>query len=301
MRIPQGLRSALASQTSTPPSTPTTDEYFSDVGVLLHGDGTNGSTAIVDSSTNNHTVNVNGNAQISTTKSKFGGSSMYFNGSGDYLTIPNNSSFDFGYGDFTIEFWMNPTYPNSTWQAIISRNYNTSYGWRLYKIMNSNNFAFYQSGGSHINTTNVTLTAGTWYHIAIVRSGTTLTIYVDGVAKGSGYSYTNLSPTADLEIGQGVVTSAYPYWGYLDDLRITKGVARYTSNFTPPTASFSTVTPGEKYFYQNSLLLSADGSNGSTAIVDSSSNNLPVTVVGNSQISVRKERWRVSMLLVRLR
>ena len=126
MRIPQGLRSALASQTSTPPSTPTTDEYFSDVGVLLHGDGTNGSTAIVDSSTNNHTVNVNGNAQISTTKSKFGGSSMYFNGSGDYLTIPNNSSFDFGYGDFTIEFWMNPTYPNSTWQAIISRNYNTS-------------------------------------------------------------------------------------------------------------------------------------------------------------------------------
>ena len=294
MRIPQGLRSALASQTGGGgggSSPPTTDEYFGDVGVLLHGDGTNGSTAIVDSSTNNHTVTVNGTAQISTTKSKFGGSSMYFSGSGNYLTIPSDTSFDFGTGDFTIEFWMNPDYPNSSWQAIISRNYSSTNGWRLYKIASSNNFAFYQSGGSHINTTNVTLTAGTWYHIAVVRSGTTITIYVDGVAKGSGASTTNLSPTAALEIGQGVVTSAYPYWGYLDDLRITKGVARYTSNFTPPTASFSTVTPGEKYFYQNSLLLSADGSNGSTAIVDSSANAHTITVNGNAQISTTQSKF----------
>ena len=298
MRIPQGLRSALASQTGGGggSSPPTTDEYFGDVGVLLYGDGTNGSAAIVDSSSNGHTVNVNGTAQISTTESKFGGSSMYFSGSGNYLTIPSDSSFDFGTGDFTIEFWMNPTYPNSSWQAIISRNYSSTYGWRLYKIMNSNNFAFYQSGGSHINTSGVTMTAGTWYHIAVVRSGTTITIYVDGVAKGSGASTTNLSPTTALEIGQGVVTSAYPYYGYLDDLRITKGVARYTSNFTPPTASFSTVTPGEKYFYQNSLLLSADGSNGSTAIVDSSANAHTITANGNAQISTTQSKFGGSSL-----
>ena len=66
MRIPQGLRSALASQTSAPPSTPTTDEYFNDVSLLLYGDGTNGSTAIVDSSKNGHAITVNGDAQIST-------------------------------------------------------------------------------------------------------------------------------------------------------------------------------------------------------------------------------------------
>ena len=84
MRIPQGLRSALASQTGGGGSSPPpTDEYFGDVSLLLYGDGTNGSTAIVDSSSINHAIGVNGNAQISTTQSKFGGSSMYFDGYGD--------------------------------------------------------------------------------------------------------------------------------------------------------------------------------------------------------------------------
>ena len=77
-------------------STPTTDEYFNDVSLLLYGDGTNGSTAIVDSSSNAHAITVNGDAQISTAQSKFGGASMYFDGTGDYITAPSDSSFDFG-------------------------------------------------------------------------------------------------------------------------------------------------------------------------------------------------------------
>ena len=274
----------------------TSDSYFGDVSLLLYGDGINDSTAIVDSSSNNHAITVNGDAQISTTQSKFGGSSLYFDGTGDYVTAPSDASFDFDNGDFTIEFWMNPSNITGTWQAIISRKYNQSGGWRLYKTSGSNNLSFYHPSGYYV-TSNTGLTNGTWHHIAVVRSGSTLTTYVDGTSRGTDTISAAMSPTsADIEIGQGVVTSAYPYEGYLDELRITKGVARYTSNFTPPTASFSTVTPGEKYFYQNSLLLYGDGTNGSTAIVDSSSNNYDITVTGNAQISTTQSKFGGSSL-----
>ena len=234
MRIPHGLRSALASQAAAP----ATDEYFSDVSLLLYGDGTNGSTAIVDSSRNGHAITVNGDAQISTAQSKFGGASMYFDGTGDYITAPSDSSFDFGTGDFTIEFWMNPSNITGTWQAIISRKYQGSGGWRIYKTAGSNNLSFYHPSG-YYSTTNTGLTNGTWHHIAVVRSGSTLTTYVDGTSRGTDTISLAMSPTsADVEIGQGIYTSAYPYEGYLDDLRITKGVARYTANFTPPTSAF---------------------------------------------------------------
>ena len=150
------------------------------------------------------------------------------------------------------------------------------------------------SGSWDIATTQVlgSIHNETWHHIAVVRSGSTLTTYVDGTSRGTDTISLAMSPTsADVEIGQGVYTSSYPYEGYLDDIRITKGVARYTSNFTPPTASFSTVTPGEKYFYQNSLLLSADGSNGSTAIVDSSANAHTITANGDAQISTTQSKF----------
>jgi len=82
------------------------DPYYNNVSLLLHGDGANGSTTIVDSSTSPKTVTAVGNAQISTAQSKFGGASLAFDGAGDYLTIPDDSSFDFGFNDFTIEGWI---------------------------------------------------------------------------------------------------------------------------------------------------------------------------------------------------
>ena len=81
------------------------DPYFYSNSLLLYGDGVDASTAIVDSSLNNHAITVNGDAQISTNQSKFGGSSLYFDGNGDYLTSPTNTDFEFGTGDFTVELW----------------------------------------------------------------------------------------------------------------------------------------------------------------------------------------------------
>ena len=85
------------------------DEEFGNVSLLLHGDGTNGSTTIVDSSSSTKAVTAFGDAQISTAQSKFGGASIAFDGNGDYLTIPPSAKFEFGTDPFTVEFWIYPT------------------------------------------------------------------------------------------------------------------------------------------------------------------------------------------------
>ena len=301
MRIPQGLRSALASQASAPPSTPT-DEYFGDVSLLLYGDGTNGSTAIVDSSSNNHAIGVNGNAQISTTQSKFGGSSMYFDGYGDYLELPDSSTFVTGTDDFTLECWYYPVSKTQYYPRIFqvgTASWATNDNWTLLDRHNdtgSSKFscAFFKLGGSAmLLTSTTTVQNNTWYHLAVVRDGSTFRLFVNGVEEDT---YTNtgavtVSSSTKAWVASAAGASNSAGNGYIDDLRFTKGVARYTSNFTPPTASYSTVTPGEKYFYQNSLLLSADGSNGSTAIVDSSANAHTITVNGDAQISTTQSKF----------
>jgi len=293
MRIPHGLRSALASQASAAP----TDEYFGDVSLLLYGDGTNGSTAIVDSSSNNHAITVGGNAQISTTYSKFGGSSMYFaNDSVDHLSIPASSSLQVtSTEDFTVEAWIYLD-GNRTYHYIVSKGGQTSREWGL--AVSSTTIYFYWStnglgSGDSLATASVTIPLNTWMHIAAVKNGSTITLFKDGVQQGQGTFTSIYSGNGPTYVGRfmnfGAISHAID--GYIDDLRITKGVARYTSNFTPPTASFSTVTPGEKYFYQNSLLLYGDGSNGSTAIVDSSANAHTITANGNAQISTTQSKF----------
>ena len=85
------------------------DASYSSVSLLLHGNGINGSTTITDNSPSPKTVTAVGNAQISTAQSKFGGGSIAFDGTGDYLTTPNNSDYQFGTSDFTVECWINTT------------------------------------------------------------------------------------------------------------------------------------------------------------------------------------------------
>ena len=289
MRIPHGLRSALASQAAAP----ATDEYFSDVSLLLYGDGTNGSTAIVDSSSNGHAITVNGDAQISTAQSKFGGASIKFDGN-DSVEVPSTTALSFGTGDFTIECWA---YFNSLPSSMTVANFDGGGAYASIFFAHLPTLNCYISGNG--TSWNVlagnslgTPSTGVWHHLALVREGNFYKGFLDGVL---GFSVNNSSSpygtSALARIGNASASLSQGIDGYIDDFRITKGVARYTSNFTPPTASFSTVTPGEKYFYQNSLLLSADGSNGSTAIVDSSANAHTITVNGNAQISTALSKF----------
>jgi hypothetical protein len=217
--------------TFTPPIAP-----LSSSGTTLHIKGTDAS--IIDKSQGDN-LKLVGNTTGSTTQVKFAGSkSMYFDGTGDYVSISEDDKFNIS-GDFTIESWIWPS--NSTLSGIFSTG-NGSFSsnavvltWRHGTV--NDQFSFWVnniSSSSQILTSNIAST-NTWTHIAIVRLGNTITLYQNGTSVDTYTSSGtfNLSHNG-LKIGS--------YWsgtfnGYIQDFRITNGLARYTANFTPPTAS----------------------------------------------------------------
>ena len=213
-----------------------TDTNIREVSLLLHGNGTNGSTTIIDSSLTPKTVTAFGNAQISTAQSKFGGASIAFDGTGDYVTVPDTQSLRMEGGDFTVEFWLRFN-TISGFQTPFSKGY-TSSGALLLQTGSGNGRLIVYQVGSPVITETGTGSADTWYHYALTRSGTALKLFRDGVETGSATSSFNFNDTTQLILGGGFSGPSFELNGYIDDLRITKGVARYTSNFTPPTLPF---------------------------------------------------------------
>ena len=196
--------------------------------LLLHCDGTDGSTTFTDSSIGGKTVTANGSAQIDTAQFKFGGASGLFNGSTDYLSLSDHADFDFGTGDFTVDFWLRVKTDN-THLPFITRN-------------NTTDFVITKQSGTrtvHLGGTQSTFgawspTLDTWYHIAVVRSGTNLYWFENGVQQGSTATNAgNANSTVDLYIGRNVSLGTY-FTGWFDEIRIVKGSAVWTSNFTPP-------------------------------------------------------------------
>lgn len=210
------------------------DPLWSQVSLLLKFDGMNGSTTFTDSSSNALTVTANGNAQISTAQSKFGGASGYFDGDGDFLTIPNNGAFDFGVGDFTIELWARVA---DTDQIRVPFNFgvgNANAG-----ISTSGLPDFSRAFEALICASATPIVTGEWQHHAYVRSAGVVSIYIDGVSVASGADTEDYSSTGDIEIG-GINALSFFHKGFLDEFRVTKA-ARYTgSSFAVPTAAFPT-------------------------------------------------------------
>jgi hypothetical protein len=146
----------------------------------------------------------------------------------------------FGTGNFTIEAWVNRTASGSVTHFIDFRGSNNN-GSNPVFYWQTNNYLYYtndnSSGDNQIQSSNAITSSSGWVHVAIVRSGTTLTVYVNGVASGSVTYSTNVLGGNPVTIGNRFNNSG-AYAGYIDDLRITKGYARYTSNFTAPTSAF---------------------------------------------------------------
>ena len=212
----------------TPPTAPLT--AITNTSLLLSG--TN--AGIFDSAGDNNLETV-GNAQVSTSVTKFGTGSMKFDGTGDYLQIPDSVNLQLITGNFTIECWV---YLNTIGlvQSFVSKGTSTT-GFRL-GLNTSGQVVFGYESTSFVSTG--TLDVSTWYFIAAVREGTGTNqtkIYINGINDGTGTVATNLNQTNIMYVGASR-TGDSVLNGYIDDLRITKGVARYTANFTPPTAAF---------------------------------------------------------------
>lgn len=207
--------------------------------LLLHGDGSNGSTTFTDSSASNRTMTRSG-ATISTTQSKFGGASMSFSG-GNYVSV-TSSDFAFGNGDFTIECFVYLTTLNSYNHIMGTRQTsgNDANGFSML-IVSTGEIVLYNDG-FHVLSAAGTVTTNSWQHYAISRSGNTVKIFKNGSQVASG-SYSKNNTNTTFSVGGQVGDASHPTTGYIDELRVTN-TAVYTANFTAPSSAFANPDSG---------------------------------------------------------
>ena len=227
--------------------------------VLLHMDGADGSQTFTDES--GKTWTANGNAQIDTAQSVFGGASGLFDGAGDYITTPDHDDFSLGSGDFTIDCRIRPAVVNTRMYIIAQINAaggTTSQTFEILIGITAGGVAtngairggiFSGGTGYFAGSNGAVLSANTWYHIALARYGNTLTMYLDGTALPTTADVTGVTVTdpAQVEtIGRWGDRSEYYYNGWIDEFRFSKGIARWTANFTPPSVAYGAFPPKVK-------------------------------------------------------
>ena len=197
-----------------------------------------------DQSTSNHAITVGGDASLKpfslfdngAYSEASHGASAYFDGSGDYLTVPDHADFNMASENFTAECWIYPT--GSPNQPIIMGQWSGSYSWALQMSNNSSrHLRFLTNAGSIVdNVSSTVVPLNQWSHVALVRYGNSFVAYLNGTSVVSSTVTTALNNSTDaLTIGGGV-SGAQPYLGYISDVRVVKGTSGYTSAFTPPTA-----------------------------------------------------------------
>lgn len=218
------------------------DPFWANVSSLLHLDGPDGSTTFLDEKGYSWT-SANG-ASISTARSKFGGASLLLNGSNQRITTPNGGKFDFGSGDFTLEGWIYPISNNAN--VIISNWYgqNASFCAFILYLDSGKLQLSYGVGSTNTGTPSSTsIPLNQWTYVACCRQGTTVSYYINGVKDPTTFTLTgslNVAPGEAVAIGclSPFTGPALHFDGNIDEVRVTKGVARYTSSFTPPAAPF---------------------------------------------------------------
>lgn len=283
--------------------------------LLVHSDDTDGSTTFVDSSGSEHTITSNGDSHHETDQQKIGASSIYFDGTDDYITLEDSDDWDFGSGDFTIDFWVNRD-GNSGRQVICGQassagslasmsvwiEFDTAHTVYVYVMKDD--------GITQVNLQSSATFSGTtsWDHIALVRYGNVFTLYVNGISVDTDTSAITVNPsTSKFSIGRGGEYDGVYLNGYIDEFRISKGIARWTSGFTPTIAPYSygdTVlnlyydetqddntyvgdigdTPAQSVWDSNFVAvyhMAQDPSGGTDCILDSTSNELHGTPAGS--------------------
>lgn len=212
--------------------------------ILLHMDGANGGTTFTDSNAGGSPHSwAFSNATTSTAQAKFGVSSML--AAAGFVATVDSTDFTLGAGDFTIDFWFNAN--GNTFSSLFLAGQLNSTGaaasssWEVLIGAGGVSFIAYQ-GAASVLVTGVASFSGTavWTHVAVVRSGATLSLYLNGVLGASvGISGAINDSAASLGVGRAGDFPNNPWSGYIDEFRLSVGVARWSANFTPPTAPYS--------------------------------------------------------------
>ena len=215
---------------------------------LLHMDGADASTTFTDES--GKTWTARGNAQIDTAQSKFNGASGLFDGTGDNIDTPDHADFTVGSGDWTVDFWARR---NATGRMVLFGQGDTAAANGSIQVeFDASNqpkvFIYYNAGANTANAVNTTAVTAdsTWHHLAAIRSGNNLYMALDGTLSAAtsvtGITVDNVATR--LSIGSlGEYTGGLYYNGWMDEVRFSVGIARWTANFTPPTAPYSPFVP----------------------------------------------------------
>lgn len=213
--------------------------------LLVHADGADTSTTFTDNGPTGHTITANGNAQVDTAQSVFGGASLLLDGTGDYLSAADNADFEFGTNAFTVEAWVR--FASLSGTNVIASKWTATGNQRAWQF-------YYDHGTTRLGIGmsadgNSTLfieetwapVIDTWYHVAVVRTGGNIYHFVDGVKLGTeDANSTNIfSGTAGINVGAVSAGTGSFFNGWCDELLIVNGTGLYTSNFTPPTLPYA--------------------------------------------------------------
>ena len=199
--------------------------------------------------------------------------SHYFDGTGDYLTIPNNPAFNVGSENFTIEFWFYTTNLVANWYIFGKGDAATVAGSSFSFANLGTTWQIYYNTSSTLSLTQPVFTTNQWTHIAVVRNSTTVTVYKDGVSASTGNIGAGVVNATASPVYVGGYAALTPFSGYISNFRLVKGTAVYTSTFTPPTAPLTAIS--------GTSLLTCQ----SNRFIDNSTNAFTVTKVGDTKIS----------------
>lgn len=271
---------------------------YADIYYHSHFDGVDAATTAVDESDNNHTTTFVGTAQLDTAQAKFGVSSLLLDGNSDFVTVPDGVGAEFGSGDFTLEAQVRFNGdPGAAIQAFISK-YNTTADQRSWIFrLNNNTLEFTYSTDGTAGT--LVAKASAWnpagntdYHVAVTREGANLRLFIDGVQLGNAINVGTDSlfdSSAVIAIG-AIATGSNLLNGHIDEVRIHKGFARYTGNFTAPTDEF--------FFHRHALLAGFDGADGATAFTSEDRRLQAATFVGNAELDTAEQQFGSASLLL---
>lgn len=210
------------------------DPFWSNVSLLLRMDGQHGSTTFTDLSPTPKAMTVNGNTTVSAALPLFS-NTTFFDGTGDYLSTPANTAFAFGTGDFCAECWLYVTNFGSNYiQYLTTAGSFTNFS---FQIRPTAQLSFWNASSETAFGPTGAVVARRWNHIAMSRASGVMRAFLNGQQMGNAATInTNLGNTATIQFPATNTYNSQPC--YMAELRVTKGAARYTSSFAPPTAPF---------------------------------------------------------------